>query len=130
MNILIVCLQYETDYSLRRKEDLIKILDNSSVHWSEKVQNYFKERNWSGIFLSQYSPELAPIELFFGILKKRILARQADEVINLDKDSGRQAIEEVVRSIDRTTIAKIWGHFISELKQIEERISSILNKIE
>ena len=106
------------------------ILDNSSVHWSEKVQNYLKERNWSGIFLPQYSPELAPIELFFGILKKRILARQADEVINLDKDSGRRAIEEVVRSIDRTTIVKIWGHFISELKQIEERIVSILNTIE
>ena len=68
-------------------------MDNLSVHWSEKVQNYLKERNWSGIFLPQYSTVLAPIELFYGILKKKILARQADEAINLDKDSGRQAIE-------------------------------------
>ena len=109
------------------KRKFLIICDNSSVHWSEKIQNYFKEMNWLLIFLPQYTPELAPIEQFFNILKLKIRAIQVNEVINLDRDSGRQVVDDTIKSIDRITILNIWRHFISEIKQIEGEISSILN---
>ena len=100
------------------------IMDNSPIHWSRKVQTHLKERNLYGILLPQYCPELTPVELFFGILKKLIWSRRTCLVINLEKDSGRKVIEDIIRSIDRTTVIKIWGYFISELKQIVSRIGN------
>ena len=66
------------------KRIILIICDNSSVHWSE----LFKEKNWSWIFIPRYTPELAPIEQFFNILKLRIRVKQVNEVINLDRDFG------------------------------------------
>ena len=93
------------------------------------VQTHLKESNLDTVFLPQYTPELAPVELFFGILKKQIRSRRTSKVINLAKDSGRKVIEDIVKSIDRTTIVRIWGHFLSELKQIVRGIGPIFDKI-
>ena len=84
------------------------IIYYTSIHWSIKVQDHFKKKAWSIIFLPQYAPELAPVELFFCILKKRILARRTNELINLEKKkSGMIMIENVAESIDRITIMRI-----------------------
>ena len=75
-------------------------MDNSSIHRSAKVQNYLKERNWSGLFLPPYAPELAPIELLLGILKKQIISRNTNVVINLKNEYGIKMLKEIVESID------------------------------
>ena len=54
---------------------------------------------------------------------------QVNEVINLDRDSERQVVEDTIKSINRITILNIWRHFISEIKQIKGEISSILNTL-
>ena len=103
------------------------IMDNSPIHCSIKVKECLKGRKWSCIFLPPYAPELAPVELFFAILKKKILARRTNEVINLEKDNGREVIGEITGSIERVTIIKIWSNFISKLHQIVKEWDSILD---
>ena len=87
------------------------IMDNSPVHCSGKVRNYLKERNCSWIFMLQYAPELAPVELFFGRLKRIISTRRTSSIINLDSKSGRIILNDVIASIDRLSIMKIFVTF-------------------
>ena len=105
------------------------IMDNSPIHWSGKVKDYFIEKNISCIFLPQYSQELAPVELFFGQVKKLISTWKTSEVIHLEKELWIEALAEVIASISRIDIIRIWDHFISSLKHIVTQLDSILNQI-
>ena len=105
------------------------IMDNSSVHWSTSVINYLKEKCLVWIYLPQYTPELAPVELFFGMLKRQIAKRRTDTVINLNSEPGRRVLVEELELIDRFTIMKIWMHYLVILKGIVGGIDSILKKV-
>ena len=100
-------------------------MDNSPIHCSANVRRYMKESEYSCIYLPQYTPELAPVELFFGRVKQIISTKRTDTVIDLDNESGKQILAEVVSSIGRVSIIKIWNHFISILKQTIGELDSI-----
>ena len=103
-------------------------MDNSSIHWSEKVQDYLIKEGIACIFLPQYCPELAPIELFFGQVKKSMATRKTNEIVTLNNQTGCEILSEIITSIDRMVIIKIWDHFISQLKQLVSRVGTILNQ--
>ena len=46
------------------------IMDNAKFHKSEETQSIVKEKGASILFLPPYSPDLNPIERYFGVLKK------------------------------------------------------------
>ena len=93
-----------------------------------KVRDFIKEKHLSWMFLPQYAPELAPVELFFCQLKKSITTRRTSGAINLEKEPGRLVIANLIASIDNVAIIKIWSHFISKLKQLIGEIGSILDQ--
>ena len=101
------------------------ILDNSSVHWSLDVRSYLSKTRWSWIFLPQYSPELAPVELFFWQLKRLFWSRRKHTIVDLYKTSGREYLAETVSSIDKIAIMKMWKHFTFKLKESIKEIDSI-----
>ena len=47
------------------------MMDNSPVHLAKDVINFLKNTKYSCLFLPQYAPEMAPVELFFCQLKKK-----------------------------------------------------------
>ena len=102
------------------------VLDNSSVHCSSKVRQYLKEKCLTWIYLPQYTPELAPVELFFCQLKRLMSKKRMATIINLDNESGKKILIETIVSISRLSIMKIWSHYLLILKGIVGGIDSIL----
>ena len=108
-----------------KEEQICFLLDNSSVHCSSDVRSYLCKIGWSWIFLPQYTPEMAPVELFFCQLKRSISSRRNHEIVNLDSLNGRKFLIESICSIDKIAIMEIWRHFISKLKESIGELDSI-----
>ena len=108
-----------------KEEQIWFLLDNSSVHWSLDVRSYLCKTKWSWIFLPQYTPELAPIELFFCQLKRSVSSWRNHKIINLDRPMGRECLIESISSIDKIAIIKMWRHFTYKLKESIGELSSI-----
>lgn len=51
---------------------LVIVLDNASVHWTEQIAKFFEKSGIVGVTLPQYTPEMNPIEKFFGLVKKQM----------------------------------------------------------
>ena len=102
-------------------------IDNSPVHWTKNVKEFLRENESTCIFLPQYAPDMAPVELFFGQLKRMIWGKRSNSIVNLKKNSGKKILAEVVKSIYRVSVMRIWQHFVSVLKQLVGEIDSDLN---
>ena len=116
-----------------RENQICFIVDNSSVYWSDDTMKYLKETNWSWLFLPQYTPEFIPVELFFCHLKRLVLSRKPQNMINLGNMSSRIFIADLIGSIDQITIVKTWMHFLLKLKESINELSTIfklLHKVE
>ena len=107
------------------KKSIWLFLDNSPVHCSADVRSFLKINECTLIYLPQYTPELAPVELFFGRMKRLMINKRTNSAIDLDKESGKKILAEVIGSIDRVSIMKIWMHFISTIKQVIDELDSI-----
>ena len=94
------------------------MLDNTSIHLTSgtmKIAQYLKmELN----YLPPYWPHLAPIELIFGALKKRITSIKIGEAIDFAKPSGKRFIIECLSQNGRDKWKNLWIHFIKEAKRI------------
>ena len=71
-------------------------LDNALVHTSEERLKYLKSLNAISHFLPPHSPELAPVELFFRLIKRKMLKQYSTKIINFDRQSGRRILFEVL----------------------------------
>ena len=109
------------------ERQLCFILDNSPVYLSKKVQNYLKEKSCKWVFLPQYTPELAPVELFFGEAKKLVSQTKTKKMINLETSRGREFLEDKIGSIDQIAVLKLWRHFFGQIKDSINQFRSILN---
>ena len=94
------------------------MLENASIHLTSqtmKIAQYLKmELN----YLPQYWPHLAPIELIFGALKKRITVIKLGETIDFAKPSGKRFIIECLSQNGRDKCKNLWIHFIKEAKRV------------
>ena len=67
--------------------------------------------------LAPFSPEYAPIEMLFYLLKRRFIDRSDDGLIKLNTNKGIELIEENMKTISeeviwfwiKTTRNKIWS---------------------
>jgi transposase len=63
---------------------IMLILDNASIHRSKKVQAFLKKNTWIEILhIPPYSPELNPIERFWGWLKAKIYSKKEFSNLNM-----------------------------------------------
>ena len=67
-------------------------------------------------FLPPYCPHLAPVELFFKILKTKIRANYTDEVINFEGDTERDWNFQALLTINKTMIQKIMDYICETSK--------------
>ncbi|KAL4467941.1 hypothetical protein ABPG72_022855 [Tetrahymena utriculariae] len=91
------------------------IQDNDPKHRSKIVKQYIDKYIFSNSFLPPYSPDINPIELIWGLLKKQV-----------SKDSP-ETIDEVKKSI-----RKYWRQLTPEIiqpyiKETNERYKWIIN---
>jgi transposase len=93
------------------------ILDNWSYHRSKSVRRYLGETGLNIYFLPAYSPDLAPVELFFGWAKKNALRIKEQGTVDLSKPEGKEVVENSIQLISEETVINFWRHFISQIKQ-------------
>ena len=63
--------RWGTSWQAMRKK-LIVVFDNAAIHITDEVQSFFACWGILAVTLSQYSPELNPLEKAFGIIKTRL----------------------------------------------------------
>jgi transposase len=63
---------------------ILLILDNASIHRSKIVRKFLKKHAWIKILhIPPYSPELNPIERFWGWLKTKIYSKKEFSNLNM-----------------------------------------------
>lgn len=97
---------------------LVIILDNSPVHTSNKSLVWLNNLGCKVIFLSPYSPEFAPIERFFNVLKKRWATHTKGQVIDLKQSKGTQTIKECLSTITPGEVVSFWKTALKEVNNI------------
>ena len=94
------------------------MLDNASIHLTSKTMKIAQYLKMKLNYLPPYWPHLAPIELIFDALKKRITAIKLGEAIDFAKPSGKWFIIECLSQNERDKCKNLWIHFIKEAKRI------------
>ena len=97
--------------------ELLIILDNCAIHKSKYSIQKLNKIKGKIIFLPAYSPPLAPIEEFFGILKMNMRRMSTTELVNLNKKESYQVIIKALRRITPTTIMKFFKRLYSLIKE-------------
>ena len=102
--------------------DIGIILDNCSIHRSNLVREYCKKKGTKLYFLPQYSPELAPVEIYFSKIKHSIVQKIGNDSANMKTEESISKIADCIHNIRSEYIKKLWSRLMniieSELKQI------------
>ena len=106
------------------------ILENASIHLTEEVKRVWSYWELEINTIPAYTPQLAPVELVFGISKRKIQRQTTRLKVNFWNPSGKKVVMESLKSIDVATCSKIWSKFvrISKYWIITARKSARLNR--
>ena len=102
------------------------ILDNAATHRSNNVIKYWQNRRISIAFIPPYTPELAPIEKYFSILKNMILRQTIGEWMSWQSTRASKVIRSWILRIEKKTVQKLWLTFTYELKEAIEIIDKTI----
>ena len=103
------------DLKMKLNETIIIIMDNSSIHKSKKTLDFIRKRKAFYSFLPAYSPEVAPIELLFNVIKRRLTKNKRYNIINLSGEDVMNKIREILASVSRAEILRFWRKACSKL---------------
>ena len=117
--VFLIFLKYYIDSWLEINSTPIQVvLDNAALHLTESTKNVAKilsiELNW----VPPYSPNLSPVEMVFGVSKKKIWANKGKEKINFSKPSGKKVLVNVLKTLSNRTCMGMWLQFIWEAKKV------------
>jgi transposase len=98
------------EVNLPREEKHYLLLDNLSVHRSNKIKELLKQKNIEPTYLPSYTPQLNPVELCFNTIKgyvKRCRPRTEEAL--------RTAIDQAVANLQQQDLTKsfqeCWDYF-------------------
>jgi transposase len=98
------------------EEDVVIHADNAKIHQSKVTKAVAMHIKAKFIFLSPYSPQFAPVELMFGIIKSKLRSKISTEEINFGKKEGMEAIVGIMEDILKDSICRIWYKIVREAK--------------
>ena len=121
----LLILKYTLHQSKILKEFNIWVtLDNAPVHTSHRSKEILKWLDIEIHFLSPHSPDLAPVELFFRWIKKKIWSMHYNKSLNFNKIEGRKSIYSILENWEAQQIQNLLIEFISNAKRIILRFYS------
>ena len=123
----------ETWLLLKRWDYYHRILvlqDNCHIHRSNEVKKFMDKEALTYWFIPAYTPEFAPVEKVFGIIKGKWRKIKTNKSINWSKDSGKLIIKDLMASVSKAQITSPWRRFITTLKlNIENLLKLLILKI-
>ena len=98
-------------------DDVVILLDNASIHKSKEAKIMI-ERLWCKvIYLPAYSPEFAPIEMAFSLLKRDLSKSWQNERVNLNEKECLIKIRNSLRKIKSQTVKNLFWRFYKNIKK-------------
>ena len=114
----------------KSEDNNMKILiDNAAIHHSELTRNALKALKLDIIYLPPYTPEFAPVELWFKAIKSVMKKRYSTEKLNFSKETGVRAIISWISSISRDYIQRWWLETTVKLKEWVVNTLSLREKL-
>ena len=104
-------------YSINGDRRALVLLDNCSIHRSNKTIEYMKSTKLWYMFLPHYTPSLAPVELVFANLKRRISSIDTNHITNWRSKEGKDILKKCLIEIEPQEIIKWWAHSINVSSQ-------------
>ena len=92
------------------------LLDNWSIHKSEKNIRKLRKMRTNILYLPPYSPNFAPVEEFFGIMKAHINKQWAKEIVKLNTKTNYEKIVRSLKTIKSDSIRKMFRNLYSQLR--------------
>ena len=92
------------------------ILDNCSCHRTKAVKEFALSSSLRLFYIPAYSPELAPVETYFSVLKANMIKEAGNRSWNLNSKIGMDLTAKIVQSIGRDFIKSLWRGYFDLLK--------------
>ena len=89
---------------MMESSECIIMLDNASIHSSNQTLKMIEKININWEFLPVYSPSLAPVELFFRMIKNKLRKTLHTQVIKFNKLIDRIKIYSSIENLRRDQI--------------------------
>jgi len=99
---------------------LLIILDNCSIHKSSVTKLKLGQLSAEVAYIIANSPEFAPVENYFGLLKQHFKMDWKREVINLN---SRDSYLKIIKSMEKFESTSIKLMFTKLLRTINEHIT-------
>ena len=84
--------------------NLVLLIDNCLIHTSRNSMKNLNELKCQIVFLLPYSPQLAPIEMMFHVMKRKICKHYKGEIIRLCSKDGIRNIIEILATFTNEQI--------------------------
>ena len=119
-------MNFLTNKNAAKRNNILIILDNASSHKTGSVKEFIEKWGAHTAFIPTYSPELAPVEKYFGLLKDIIRRDKTYATLNWKSKQGIQIIADSIKKINPPTIKRIWKTFFKEIYHCLEHLSNTL----
>ena len=115
-DFLCILVYVITFVKMRSISEWIVTLDNASIHQAKKSIKTIKKLNINVIFLPPYSPMLAPVELFFRMIKIKIRKQLHNQNVWFNDLKGKLEIFHALEEWKKSWICNMWIQFIQNAK--------------
>ena len=82
--------------------NIILTMDNCSSHRSLKTKEKLRKLGYLIAYLSQYSPELAPVEMAFSLIKRKLRSQVKHVGLNLNQMTNYDEFRKWMQILART----------------------------
>ena len=99
-----------------RASQIVVISDNWAFHRSKRTINYLKNSNLKILFLPPYTPQMAPVELFFSLLKRMLKKHSKAQRIKIARHEGAELLKYCWNEISARDIISFFRHSAKSLR--------------
>ena len=98
-----------------QKKEVLILLDNWSIHKTAQIFQKFKEINYNVIFLPAYTPQFAPIEMWFSMIKRNLRQIYNGKIVKLSLKSSYNNVYNALRQIKWEYIKQLFKEMYSTI---------------
>ena len=96
-----------------KPQDVGIILDNWPIHRAGVVREYWRNKGTKLYYLPQYSPELAPVEVYFSRIKKAVTKEAKNELVDLRTEESIKMVASWIHEVDSNYVKRLWSRLMT-----------------
>ena len=111
-NRFLVFFEYLEDWLKCNKyfnyEEILLIMDNCSIHKTEAIKNKINNKDIKLMYLPPYTPQWAPIEDCFALIKNKLRNSKIKNTINLSLKRNYNYIYDWIKWVTSSSVKKMY----------------------